>query len=101
GIEYRRHLIDALERGVIGLAVLLRTEQRDAEQIVAPHVGSPNGHPYPGAELRPQRLDVAPLSQAAANLAAAPACLIGRQFIMRAHLAQRQRQSVCRLNTRE
>ena len=62
------------ERLRVGLAVLERAEQREAEQRVRPHVETAEADADDGAEARPQRLDVADLLEVLADVSCRASC---------------------------
>ncbi len=65
----------------VGLAVLQRAEQGDAGQHVGPHVEAAQRDPHAGAELRPQRLDVAHLLQLAFDRRGVVGGLVGGELV--------------------
>ena len=81
-IVYRLMLGCRLGRRVVRLAVLHRAEGRKADERVQPHVQTAKPDAQPGAEARPERLDVAHPLEIDADLAAAPLGLVAGQLVM-------------------
>lgn len=65
-----------------------RAEQAEAERI-RPYVESAERHANDRTELRPERLEVAHLTQVPTNRRPAPTHFVGYQFVMRASRRQR------------
>ena len=87
-VDDRLDLIERLQRLVIGLAMLHRAERREAGQFVEPHVDTAEHHPADGAELRPERLDVAHRLQVTPDGGRTPRLLIASDLIMGAASCQ-------------
>ena len=68
-----------------------RAEEREAEELVRPHVESAERDPGERAEARPERLDVPDALQVPADLGAAPRRLVAVERVVRASLGDRRR----------
>src|SRR5260221_10003336 len=77
-----------IERLAVGLGMRLRSEQRETERV-APHIDAAERNADDGAELRPQRFDVADPVQILADRRITPGILILDQLIVGAAGAER------------
>ena len=85
----------------IGLAMFHRAQQRQAEQVVGPHINPAHRQRGHQPEPRPQRFDVAHPFQIATNRATAHRRLIARQLIARPPRRHRRHRRLCRRNPRQ
>jgi hypothetical protein len=81
--------VGLLQGGVVGLAVLQGAEERDAEQLVEPHVEAAQRQPADEPELRPQRLDVLHPGKVLVDPGAAIRLLVGDQLVALAAVLHR------------